>query len=305
MIDRQIGKAKVMIGAARSAGFLRVELLRPGDVILCASPSLESRAIRLATLSEYSHAILVIEPLHWIEASDPGTTFHPVFIDKVEGVAPEFRWLYNTQSYEKFDVYRHPDVRDPTIINPNDLLKTAMEYYAQQYPPLTKLARTSWIPNRLAEQILEEFDNKSSDERRTIHLVNSGKFCSELVAEIYSRLNLPLFEKTRNPNEVSPGSLGRSRLVKVEGIQCDEAPEISNNLERAKQLNRIAILNSMGAIDVQLKTVAELTSYGLEKFNKSEKTFFDQIAQMATSDDPDFRRPAMEILQKWPNPSKL
>ena len=82
--------------------YLALDAIKAGDIILTASPTMTSYAIRAASFSRVSHAAIAIHPLIWFEALGDGvqyTIHEPTFVlsgDRVRfglSVAPGERYI--------------------------------------------------------------------------------------------------------------------------------------------------------------------------------------------------------------------
>jgi len=223
---------------------VRLDALRPGDVILCAGKSVDSKAIIAATNygsphRVFSHAAIVLDRHIWFESNDFGIGPIMVPIVKIERHEAE-RWrLADISGFDRFAVFRHPHL--PTNLDRIelfDLLESLTSPYAgSEYPTLSRLKdatkHLSGFPE-FKRGLLAFIDWYQSEGEEVII---PGPFCSELVALIYDQLaattKLPvsLFKQTRKPSFTSPNDLADPAISLLEPrpeLVVNEDPDIAD-----------------------------------------------------------------------------
>jgi hypothetical protein len=212
---------------------VRLDALRPGDVILLAGKGSTSKAIVMATAygsphRVYSHAAIVIYEHIWFESNDPGVGSIMEPIVKIEQHG-DVRWrLADICRFDNFAVYRHPQLSpkfDKSELS--ELIVSFTDAFAgKEYPNLTELKNaTEYLSSypKLKEGLLGMIDWYQGNG---VQVILPGPFCSETVALIYQELgariqpSISLFKDKRKPNFTSPNDLGDPKISLLE-IQPD------------------------------------------------------------------------------------
>jgi hypothetical protein len=194
----------------------------PGDVLLTRSNATTAKLIAELSVGQFSHAALFTAS-NIIFESDGGLigskllrrrglakdSWHPVPLEEIPG-----------KTVVEAMVLRHPDMSNASACF-NDALYTEMrDSLGRDYSQLHRLVRLASIPPSLhkpVEGAVSLFDAYFAANKIP------GPFCSELVAKVYRRLDLPLFAGERPPESISPNDLARSRLQRVLGAVVDTA----------------------------------------------------------------------------------
>lgn len=207
--------------------YLRSELLRPGDVVVCrGSAPIVPLGIAYATGSPYSHAFVVVSAWRWFEADAHGVGYSdtlghtgwlngPGVHEHVVAI-PECRYAV---------VLRHPALRSAEPASVEAAITTIVEQWSGQdysdfrrlFPSLMVSGKARWWV-RSALRAQQWLTPREKD----------GMFCSEVVARTYEALaptfpNSELFSAPRKPELVHPGHLVASRLEAVERAVVDTA----------------------------------------------------------------------------------
>jgi hypothetical protein len=163
---------------------LDVQALRPGDIILTSSPGQPvSEIIRAVTNSNYSHAILVLNPPYAIESSDFGVV--------------------------KFRLDRFA-VREPQNIT---VLRVQASVGAK-----ADLGQVVRFAERLVTKEYADREVLAALFERIPRLEQGKFFCSQLVAEAYRSAQIVLVAD-RRPERTTPGMLANSKILEeVKGI---------------------------------------------------------------------------------------
>jgi hypothetical protein len=210
--------------------YLVTDRLRFGDIILIRSKNeakwtlkdkITSALIAVGGLGQYSHSMVVIGGGNWFDADDKGigeSTFPSERIVKVCRHAGNIRFYVDTEKYGAFDVFRHPDF--PVTTNEDDYfeqLKHLLRYLGHQYPQFSELAdAASWSPKGLIPFLRKILHNiEAWFFKGSVAPTNPGPFCSQLVAQFYHDINVPLFQGKREPKSVGPNDLAYSRLERI------------------------------------------------------------------------------------------
>ena len=203
---------------------IRVDGLRPGDVLLTRGSDKHSSPIASGTGGLYSHAALWLprvgaeppyaEPfdLQLFESEDLGvgeTHLAEAFVTTRDGQRFLARLVPDALA---IGLFRHPriDALDPAELGvAARRIREADEHLG--YSELDRLALAidgSPVLRRRLAALLRARDD------RDIALI-PGPFCSELVAKYFAELGLQLFDEARSPEQVSPNHLAASRLEEV------------------------------------------------------------------------------------------
>lgn len=230
--------------------YLRAEKLLPSDVLLSSSKGKFSKAIKVATDGDFSHAAIVISVNKIFEA-DNGLGYSRLKVKKVEKhnqklkvdlnnqdiIKHPFRVLCDISEYDNFAVYRHQDIIN-SHINDLKLAKKLVDLVTPlnglEYPKLVNLANASDFFDkypRLKHGILKlvgdlvEGDNKKLAE---------GLFCSELVTFLLQELGLVPFKEEISANHVAPSHFAKpelSNMILIDDIYADADDSINNDEE--------------------------------------------------------------------------
>jgi hypothetical protein len=153
---------------------LNEQVLRPGDIILVTQSSKTSAAIRLATLSDISHAMVYVEDRSVIDARPGGVRSSNTQRIFLEAARPVYALRLRTP----------PTPAQLKVIERELRGKIGTRYSETQ-------AALSLVPAKL-----------EADRRQ---------FCSRLVAQAFDAAGIRL---VKNPDFCSPGALKRSKLLK-------------------------------------------------------------------------------------------
>jgi hypothetical protein len=170
---------------------LAVEKLKPGDVILTASPGQAvSVIIRAITNSDYSHAILVADHGYGVESADYGVV--------------------------KFRLDRFA-VRDPKNIK---VLRVRDKFRTENLEDRAVAFASRMVTREYASKdvLTALFDRIPRMERGTF-------FCSQLVCSAYAAAGLRLSD--RRPEKVSPGMLSVSHVLEEVSLDLKSVPTMS------------------------------------------------------------------------------
>lgn len=214
-----------------STALLISERLRPGDVILTRGMEKESLLIAVSTAGPFSHAALVLNESSVFEALDDGVGYNwlrPVCSGSLNGQRIHCVRLGSTVSNIK--VLRHRHLKSISSHRVHSALDALVrEFLGHPYSIMRRLAEPLiWIVRPVARWLLGRKD--PADKRRPEAL--PGVFCSELIAQFFQGLSIPLFGGARRPEQISPNELWR-----LNGITFDEVqnvillPEDMNQME--------------------------------------------------------------------------
>jgi hypothetical protein len=213
---------------------LRTERMQPGDILLTRGAGAQSALIDFATRPTspgiagkppgYSHAAIIISQSSTFESDGGIVGFRA--IRGLGWIMLEGKDCYIAEIPGKptfCRLYRHPLMGN---VSPNLLRETFdseirnswgkdySEYHRLvrlAFPDVSTLGRTkNVVANAVA--LLEEW---------FIYDKLHGPFCSELIARIFSRLDLPLFNGTVAPDKVTPNALAQSNLSYLPDVVLD------------------------------------------------------------------------------------
>jgi hypothetical protein len=240
--------------------FVRLDLLKPGDILLVRSRGKFSAAIARASRGRFSHAMVAVHRQAWFESNDRGVGYVVKRVTKLERLGSlEDRELGDISEFEEFEALRHP-VLEARYRNRFDEGHSGMildeaftiqiilqcicsKFIGYQYPPLSRLVLASPLlcsfPRvmRLALGLFGRIDdwwNNASE------IVAPGPFCSELVVRIYRELEcrlgeeLTLVENFKGARWISPNDLARpglSKLHPVPGVVVREDTSLPDEAE--------------------------------------------------------------------------
>ena len=183
-----------MIGKAKLPKVVvRVDLLRPGDVLLSRGGDLLSKPLAKFSGGEFSHAALCVNPSMTFESDMDVIGHRLIHIVGSMDVDGGTAILGQVPGQPKqCAVYRHPLMKK--VSRRRAFAKALMlemeKSYGKDYSELYRLVELSDLSKdvqSLATRVLR-FWERNSDK---IH----GPFCSELVSEFFARLGLPLFDE--------------------------------------------------------------------------------------------------------------
>jgi hypothetical protein len=270
---------------------IRVDRLRPGDVLLTRGSDKYSSPIASGTGGLYSHAALWLprlgaeppyaEPfdLQLFESEDLGvgeTHLAEAFVTTSDGQRFLARLVPDALA---IGLFRHPRIE---ALDPAELgvaarrLRESDEHLG--YSELDRLAlAVDWSPllrSRLAAVLRTKDD-------RDIALV-PGPFCSELVAKYFAELQLQLFDEARLPEQVGPNHLAASRLQEV-----PDAIISSGSVVRLEPLRQIGLSRKEAlpafvryrSMNIQIERQASVLASTLQRMQ--ERTAAWQSQQLA------------------------
>jgi hypothetical protein len=213
---------------APHAPFLRMTDIRPGDVILSRGKShfknrFEPTLIAWATGGAYSHAAVFI----WLKPPAEGTLGILQLIESEDQGAgwtllTKFGLALDGSSFE--DVAALPGAPSDAAlfrhemknVPPEEIIEASKKIGEQQlfmaYPPLIKLMDATPYPSFMKGLLRRAV----AHEAKKHNSFASGSFCSQLVAQFFELLNVPLFGVPRQASEVSPNDLAKSNLKQIE-----------------------------------------------------------------------------------------
>jgi hypothetical protein len=221
---------------SRTADMLRVDLLRPGDVILThhngkvATGNLALQREKGRKRKLWSHASIVISPCEWLESTQVGIAEKMIPIDKVETHKGSFRALYDwRREYRRISVWRHPalDARPSTARYYHVNLTLSCQgwnHLGREYARLNDLVNASPVLRRSSN--LRKAASKLTGLLEKTGMIesklNPGAFCSQLVASLFEDLkekagiDVTAFKAYRPPTTVSPSDFSDSRMSNLE-----------------------------------------------------------------------------------------
>lgn len=251
--------------------FFALDEIRPGDAILMSGPTWKSRAIRLATVSSYSHVAIAIHPFIWFEALDNEVKFrviHPTLV-MAQG---KLRFGLPFGSGHHYDIYRPNALVELTCdvearaSTAKRLIEVVVPFafldYAEpeSFLPILRMGLGDFpIVRRIARSL-----------RRRNSKAFSGPFCSWLVAACYEALHLKLFSKA--PDQLLPGAFARSE--NFDGIPATfVGDEFCARAELVGPFHEM--LNRISWNEVALKALGSgaRTSKGLHDFEHNLRRF--------------------------------
>jgi hypothetical protein len=219
-------------------GQLALETLKPGDIILTASPTWSSMSIRIASGSIYSHASLVIDPLIWFEAVDEGVQYRIVDagIGVIEG---KLHYLHSLATYKRLAVYRHPQLAELSIEElewfGQQLMAESKKFFLLAYPPadaFLPILKANLGYTKIAKYVSRLFTDKHSIMESFPELSKYyGPFCSSLVVNCLREVDLQAvgiqgaLMANLDPSAITPGALSRRRA----GLQRIDSGLLAGN----------------------------------------------------------------------------
>jgi hypothetical protein len=292
MIERARKTGGIVTDRSDIASFnyvIRVDRLRPGDVLLTRSLDKHTSFIAPGTGGLYSHAALWLprlgaeppyaEPfdLQMFESEDLGvgeTHLAEAFVTTSDGRRFLARLVPDALA---IGLFRHPEIG---ALDPAELgaaarrLRESDEHLG--YSELDRLALAvdgAPVLRRRLAAVLRTRDD------RDIALV-PGAFCSELVAKYFAELRLLLFDDPRPPEEVSPSHLAESRLQEVPDVIIP-----SGSVVRLEPLRQSGLSSALPAfvryrsMKIQIERQASILTSTLRRMQ--ERTVAWQSQQLA------------------------
>ena len=201
--------------AGSKANFLRLDLLQPLDVVLSRGRKPSSLSIKAVTLGKFSHAALVVWPTWWLEADGYGVLRAPKQSTCVGWYHNEPVYLLDVGNRYLPQVMRHPSLFGLNEVQRGDLVarfsEVRRELEDREYPVWERLVDATRLPCKPAFRWLARIHDRIFYKHSP---VIPGNFCSELVAEIFSRLGIKLFSDDRPASHVSPNGIAKMSLLK-------------------------------------------------------------------------------------------
>jgi len=193
---------------------LRLNALRAGDVILTRGLEKMSTAIAHLSDGEFSHAALCTAA-NIVFESDGGLVGFKVLenLGWTKTIHGEGQLGRLPDAAKNCAVYRHPKMQSVSADRFAAVLEQEMlESFGKHYSEMFRLIRLANI-NDSAKHLVGSF--LRLHHRWYLKDNIPGPFCSELVARFYKRLDLPLFQSGKLPDQISPNDLTRSLLIRV------------------------------------------------------------------------------------------
>ncbi|WP_347989939.1 hypothetical protein [Methylomonas sp. AM2-LC] len=283
------------------APFLRIDKIRPGDVLLTRGRAARSTFIAKATRGEFSHAAIFL-PLEY--------ALQPTLVE-ADGLGVGFTNLpllfLSSTEFGNFSVYSIPDapkayklLRHPAIESktPKQLLKAASDLQEKvlfrRYSILSRLIKPVDLSDRIeeiSEQVVKLMESRKGVSSHT------GVFCSELVAMYFDALGITLFKKPRSAESVSPNHLDENSSLLKEVpeafIDLSQLEHIEGELSdfcypERKELLPAIVKQRQGTEDIigKLKEFEALVQSRLSEQSIASQEMgqqiYDQIVQSAT-----------------------
>lgn len=213
------------IGARRLrawAPLLRLDQVRAGDVLLTRGRSFEAAVIAGLSGGPWSHAALWIPPdpeyrldniQHWlalqlIEADDLGVGDTPLHAYRLSfGTGREADVARLPGAPKAAVLLRHPALAAVSEAELDRAVRAVHEADLwRRYPPLDRLVGAAALPPALKHAVRRAF---AVAYRSAPDAPPPGPFCSQLVANFFATLGVPLFASgnVRPPSDVSPNDL--------------------------------------------------------------------------------------------------
>jgi hypothetical protein len=221
---------------------LRTDLLRCGDVILTRGRGKAPRKIAGFSLGRYSHAAFCLGSVFRLESDDNGIGVIASKLRECGYENDELILLEDVSELDAITVLRHPEfpTKIESVGSDPVFYQVIDESLGKEYPPLSALAQASPLGRLLpglAKRLLASYELKDSGH---VEKINPGPFCSQLIAEIFMRLNLRLFRfgNSRRTNSMSPNDLAHSRLRPVSNIFNEPGQNFVASEELLHKLNK-------------------------------------------------------------------
>jgi cell wall-associated NlpC family hydrolase len=182
------------------------EDLRPGDILLSATPGLTSAGIRLMTMSPVSHAALFVGDERVVEAVGSG-----VRVRSIAAVLDEESVVV---------VFRAPEV---TAEHGHAIVHYALRQVGQRYDHLGALLQALFSLERrvcevpLAPSLVRDFCIRGLATIQLGAFSNDRFFCSQFVLEAYRQAGLPLTDAA--PRWLSPMDILHMREGDVPSVK--------------------------------------------------------------------------------------
>ncbi|WP_407530466.1 hypothetical protein [Methylobacterium oryzisoli] len=209
---------------------IKIDMLRPGDVILSRGRDLQSVKIAkfdtrriLRWKNAYSHAAVVENVVSTYE-SDGTVIGHRnirmIGHGYINGRRENIGYISGNPKF--VSIYRHPELENLPKAKFEAALKVVKDLtYGQNYSEVNRLVVLAKLP--LPELLAKPTKNLLIEivrnfERKSLHNKIPGQFCSEIVASIYQEMGLPLCGVNRVPASISPNDLAKSTLANVDSI---------------------------------------------------------------------------------------
>jgi len=261
---------------------LRSDRILPGDVLLTRG-GLKSLPIAAAGGGYYgetgfSHAAVFINSVMIFE-SDGGIigfkTFLPVGWVTEGTVEVALSEIYRGKPLTAAAVYRHK--RSGEVVDRfEDAFNEEMEdSFGKDYSALYRLLGASRVPSSLVQPFAALVRSLEVFRQNRI----SGPFCSELVARIYQRMQIPLFESDKRAENVSPNHLAVSNLELVSEAVADSKSNSGSKLLATFEKDEESEVQ--GLADEISETSAEIArgQRGIEQQFKTLDTILQQVRQ--------------------------
>ena len=207
---------------------LNEQVLRPGDIILVTQSTKMSASIRLATMSDISHAMVYVEDRSVIDARPGG----------VRSSNTQRLFLEAARPVHALRLRTAPTAAQLNVIERELRGKIGTRYSETQ-------AALTLVPAKLA--------------------ADRQQFCSRLVAQAYAEAGINL---VRNPDFCSPGSLKRSKLLKpIADATVPLAPEEIAFFESREDIPELmhkatnSLLNGARAFDPKIEDFDDLNHF--------------------------------------------
>jgi hypothetical protein len=206
--------------------------VRPLDVLLSLAKGWESKGIAAGTTGPYSHAAIAISRTIRFESVDKGVTFTPVVLAGVRVGETEPSLFESRRGYVRCHVYRHPGLAEMSEAQKADLQARLIHYTSRfnfrAYPPLAafeELFRQNFPFAESAHQKIFQWLLKRLRDKPDPF---AGPFCSQLIAELFNLLKLPLFDAAIHTDAISPTKLAHSELRRVKVVESRKLPPVTN-----------------------------------------------------------------------------
>ena len=232
------------------AFFVDPEALLPGDVLLTTNPkSPFSFAIRKATGSPYSHAILCTDPPMCVEAVGHGV----------------LRFVISQLLIQEKDNLRVLRLRN----------------HEKKFKKVSAAAK--YAESKVTSEYAN-LDMLSSWATSITSLEKNKYFCSHLVAESYEKAGITLV-KNRKPKKVSPGDIARSSKLKDISTACVRPASSDELLGAVAYLDGESITTPhVEEVKLKQKIIKDLTPL-LSRCDIDATTYDDLLAALTSGWD--------------------
>jgi hypothetical protein len=298
------------IAARRLRGWaplLRLDQVRAGDVLLTRGRSFEAAVIAGLSGGPWSHAAL------WVPA-DPeyrlGNVQHWLALQLIEsddlgvGDTPLHAYRLSFGTGREADVARLPGapkaavlLRHPALaaVSETELGRAVRAMHEadlwRRYPPLDRLVGAAALPPALKHAVRQAF---AVAYRSAADAPRPGPFCSQLVANFFATLGVPLFASgnVRPPSDVSPNDLAGpasllsfvpEAIITAEELDADATAQSDGEdlmFSRAAMLPRIVRNKEEGerVADVVARISGRLRVQNAELFRQSRQIAAERVA---------------------------